>query len=93
MKSYWVYILTNKINTVLYIGITDNLVRRIYEHKGKLVDGFTKKYKVEKLVWFEEFSNPTAAISAEKKLKGWTRWKKVQLIQEKNPLWKELFVD
>jgi len=93
MKSYWVYILTNKINTVLYIGITNNLIRRVYEHKHKLVDGFTKKYHVDKLVWFEEFSNPTDAITVEKKLKGWKRWKKIQLIQEKNFIWKELFVE
>lgn len=93
MKSYWVYILTNKINTVLYIGITDNLTRRIYEHKSKLIYGFTKQYNVTKLVWFEEFASPTDAISAEKKLKGWTRWKKVQLIQKENPIWKELFVE
>lgn len=91
MESYWVYILANKINTVLYIGITNNLQRRIYEHRQKLIEGFTKKYNVTKLVYFEEFSNPTDAINAEKRLKGWSRWKKVQLIQQKNKAWNDLF--
>jgi putative endonuclease len=93
MKQFWVYILTNKINTVLYIGITNDLERRISEHKQKLIDGFTKKYNITKLVYLEEFSNPTDAIAAEKRIKGWKRWKKVALIQSKNPLWKDLFVE
>ena len=93
MQTYWVYILANKINTVFYIGVTNNLRRRIYEHKQKLIEGFTKRYCVDKLVYFEEFTNPDDAIAAEKKLKGWNRWKKVQLIQSKNKAWNELFTD
>ena len=90
MKSYWVYILTNWNNKVLYIGVTSNLEKRVFEHKNKLVDGFTKKYNISKLVYFEEFSNPGDAISAEKKLKGWVRSKKTALIELKNPNWEDL---
>lgn len=91
-KSYWVYILTNWTNKVLYIGVTNNLSRRIYEHKQKLVEGFTKKYNLTKLVFYEEFSNIDDAIVAEKKLKGWVRSKKNDLIISKNPNWEELTV-
>lgn len=76
---------------MLYVGITNNLTRRVYEHKSKLVDGYTKKYNVNKLIYFEEFNNPLDAIAAEKKIKGWTRKKKNKLIESKNPEWKELF--
>jgi len=93
MKSYWVYVLTNKINTVLYVGVTNDLKRRIYEHKNKLVEGFTKKYNLTKLVYFEEFPSPKDAIAVEKKIKGWSRWKKVQLIQYKNKIWKDISVE
>ena len=92
-KQYWCYILSNKINTVLYTGVTDNLIRRVYEHKQGRIEGFTKKYHVSKLVWSEEFSNPLDAIAIEKKIKGWSRWKKVQLIQSKNPMWKDLSLE
>lgn len=88
--TFFVYILTNWNNKVLYIGVTNNLIRRIYEHKQKLVDGFTAKYNLKKLVYFEEFENVTDAIAAEKKVKGWIRKKKISLIESKNPLWEDL---
>ena len=90
MKYYYVYILTNKSNNVLYTGVTNNLIRRVYEHKNKLIEGFTKKYNVDKLVYFEDFSKPADAIAAEKKIKGWLRSKKVKLIESKNPAWNDL---
>ena len=91
MKHYYIYILTNKMSTVLYTGITNNLLRRVYEHRNGLIDGFTKKYKVIKLVYFEDFTNPTDAIAAEKKIKGWIRKKKIKLIESVNPKWNDLF--
>lgn len=84
MKNFYVYILTNKNNTVLYIGITNNLVRRIYEHENELVEGFTKKYNVIKLIYFEEFTGAYEAISREKQLKKWRRDKKLSLIKKVN---------
>jgi len=88
--NYETYILTNKSNKVLYIGVTDNLERRIYEHKNKIIPGFTAKYNLNKLVWFESFANVNDAISAEKKIKGWLRIKKINLIESKNKEWKDL---
>jgi putative endonuclease len=90
---YYVYILTNTYNTVLYIGITNNLERRLYEHKNKLVDGFTKKYNLHKLVYFDSTTDVRAAIEREKQLKGWTRAKKNALIAESNPNWIDLSED
>ena len=84
---YYVYILTNTYNTVLYIGVTNNLERRLYEHKNKLVDGFTKKYNLHKLVYFDMTPDVRSAIEREKQLKGWTRAKKHALIEETNPNW------
>lgn len=84
-RHYYVYIATNKRNTVLYTGVTNNLSRRISEHKQKLVPGFTAKYNVTKLVYYETFFVPEEAIAAEKKIKGWTRQKKVDLIRSINP--------
>ena len=89
---YYVYILTNKFNTVLYTGVTNNLERRVLEHKQKLIDGFTKQYNVSKLVFFESFNEIQDAIYAEKRIKGWTRKKKINLIEQINKEWKELFV-
>ena len=88
--QYSTYILTNKFNKVLYIGVTNNLERRIFEHKHKLIPGFTSKYNLNKLVWFENFNNVEDAISAEKKIKGWLRIKKIELIESKNKKWKDL---
>lgn len=91
MKSYYVYMLTNSGNRVLYIGVTNNLDRRIFEHQSKLVDGFTKQYNCNKLVYYEETSSVVAAIAREKQLKGWDRRKKDRLIGQMNPTWKNLF--
>ena len=93
MKDYYVYIMTNKICSVLYIGVTGNLVRRVYEHKNKLIEGFTKKYSINKLVYFETPENIKDAIRREKQLKGWRRDRKNNLIEQKNPLWKDLYED
>lgn len=92
MKSYYVYILTNITNKVLYAGITNNIERRIYEHKHKLIEGFTKKYNLKKLVYLEEFNDVNDAIAAEKRIKGWLRIKKIKLIELNNPEWKDLSV-
>ena len=92
MKHYHVYILANKYHNVLYTGVTNDLLRRMYEHKNKLNEGFTKKYNVNRLVYFEELPNMNDAIAAEKKIKGWIRNKKVNLIKSKNPKWKDLFL-
>jgi putative endonuclease len=81
--------MTNKSGT-LYTGVTNNLERRIYEHKHHLVNGFTKRYKIEKLVYFEETNDINAAISREKQIKGWLRKKKIALIESMNPRWKDL---
>lgn len=91
MNQYFVYILTNKNNTVLYIGVTNNLVRRISEHKQKLVKGFTEKYNVNKLIYYEIFYDPENAITREKQLKAGSRKKKIELIKKLNPLWQDLF--
>lgn len=93
MLSYYVYILTNWNNTVMYIGVTNNLERRVWEHKLKLVAGFTKKYNVTKLVYYEETNDVTAAIAREKILKGWLRKKKNALVETMNPTWKDLSED
>jgi putative endonuclease len=81
--------MTNKSGT-LYTGVTNNLERRVFEHKNHAIEGFTKKYKVTKLVYFEETSDVIAAISREKQIKGWLRKKKIALIESMNPYWKDL---
>ena len=83
---YFVYILTNKSRT-LYVGVTNDLPRRIYEHKNKLVDGFSKQYNLTQLVYFEECSDVLEAIAREKQIKGWRRSKKIALIESANPQW------
>lgn len=91
MNSYWVYILASKRKGTLYIGVTNNLIRRIYEHKEKLIDGFTKKYNITKLVYVEESQNLNNAIHREKCIKKWNRAWKLRLIEEQNPDWKDLY--
>ena len=90
MDTYFVYILTNWNNKVMYIGVTNNLARRIYEHKNKLAEGFTKRYNVNKLVYFETTPDVRAAIEREKQLKGWVRKRKDALVESENPEWKVL---
>ncbi len=89
---YYVYILTNKGNTVLYIGVTNDLERRIYEHKNKILEGFTKKYNVDKLVYYEETKDINEAIAREKQLKKWSRAKKINLIESVNKTWRDLSI-
>ena len=88
--DYFVYILTNWNNKVMYIGVTNNLERRIAEHRQELVEGFTKKYHVHKLVYFEHYEDIQLAIAREKELKGWKREKKNVLVSEQNPEWQEI---
>jgi putative endonuclease len=92
-KTYYVYIMANFTNTVLYTGMTNDLYRRVLEHKSKKNDGFTKRYHVTKLVYFEEASNPAKAIAREKQIKGWVRRKKIALFEEVNPEWNDLSED
>jgi putative endonuclease len=93
MKQYYVYILASKKNGVLYIGMTNDLRKRIFEHKNKLIDGFTKRYNVNKLVYFERTNQPQDAIIREKRLKKWKRQWKIELIESMNPEWKDLYFD
>lgn len=90
---YYVYMITNKYNNVLYVGVTNNLERRLSEHKNKLIDGFTKKYNVNKLVYYDYTNDVRAAIAREKQIKGWTRKKKNDLIETSNPTWRDLSED
>ncbi len=90
--TYYVYILTNWNNKVIYIGVTSNLQRRVYEHKNKIIKGFTEKYNLDKLVYFEETEDVVSAISREKQLKKWRRDKKNNLIETFNSEWKDLAV-
>ena len=90
---FYVYILTNKRGNVLYTGVTNDLSRRIYEHKHGSIDGFTKKYNVNKLVYFETCEYAVDAIAREKQVKGWSRKKKDELITAFNPVWKDLYRD
>ena len=92
MKSYFVYIMTNRSKT-LYTGVTNNLERRVYEHKNKLVAGFTSKYNITKLVYYEETSDVYSALAREKQIKGWLRAKKVALIEAENLEWKDLSLE
>lgn len=88
--TYWIYITASKRNGTLYTGMTNDLKKRIWQHKRKTFSGFTSKYEVNQLVFFEKFNHPMAAIEAEKKIKGWTRIKKLSLIERMNPGWKDL---
>ena len=90
MKKYHIYFVTNTNNTVLYIGVTSNLLKRIYQHKTKAYKGFTSKYNCEKLVYFEEFDTPSEAIAREKQLKAGSRKRKNDLVNLDNPAWNDL---
>ena len=92
-SMYYVYILTTKNDTALYIGVTNNLQKRLYEHKSEQINGFTKKYHIHKLIYFEQYSDINAAISREKQLKRWKRSKKELLIATKNPNWDDWGVE
>ena len=91
MKDYFVYILASRRNGTLYIGVTNNLIRRVYEHKHDLVPGFTAKYAVHKLVYYESTENIESAIVREKQMKKWKRNWKIELIESKNPDWNDLY--
>ena len=89
MKQYFVYIMTNRSHT-LYVGMTNDLARRVYDHKEKLVPGFTRRYNIDRLVYFESFGDVRDAIAREKQIKGWLRKKKIALIESSNPEWADL---
>jgi putative endonuclease len=91
MKQYYVYILASKRNGTLYIGVTNDIVRRVYEHKNKLIEGFTKKYNIDILVYFEPYNDIRLAIVREKRMNAWKREWKIKLIEEQNPEWKDLY--
>ena len=91
--NFYVYILTTENNKVMYIGVTNNLERRLAEHKSRTIPGFTQKYNVHKLVYYEYFDDIKAAIAREKQLKGWIRAKKNALVETENPEWKEISLD
>jgi putative endonuclease len=91
MAQYFCYILTSGKYGTLYTGVTNDLIRRVYEHREGLLSGFTLKYKVHQLVWFEVFENIESAIQREKQIKKWNRAWKIQLIEENNPAWNDLY--
>ena len=92
MRQFWVYILTSR-SGVLYVGMTNDLERRLHEHKAKRVPGFSERYNVDRLVFYEAFPDAWSAIAAEKRIKGWKREKKVALIESQNPRWKDVSAD
>ncbi|MFC1598693.1 GIY-YIG nuclease family protein [Patescibacteria group bacterium] len=91
MNTYYIYIMTNKYDKVLYVGVTNNLVRRVYEHKNKLFKGFTCRYNVSKLVFFEDYHDINQDIEREKQIKGWLRKRKIELIESFNPEYNDLY--
>ena len=91
MKQYYVYILASKRNGTLYIGVTNNLIRRVYEHKQNIIKGFTEKYSVHNLVYFEKTADIESAILREKRMKKWKRQWKIKLLEEFNPEWRDLY--
>jgi putative endonuclease len=93
VKQYYIYILASKKNGTLYIGVTNNLLKRVFEHKNNLVEGFTKKYNVHNLIYYEQYGDVYSAISREKRLKKWKRRWKIELIEKFNPNWKDLYCD
>ena len=90
-RQYYVYMMTNPRNTVIYTGVTDNLKRRLFEHREKLMDGFTRRYRITRLVYYEVFEDVENAIRREKQVKGGSRRKKVLLIDSMNPEWRDLY--
>jgi putative endonuclease len=92
-NRYYVYILASQRNGTLYIGVTNDLRRRIFEHKNKIIKGFTAKYNIDKLVYWEVYANPGQAIYREKCLKEWPRIDKISLIEKDNPTWRDLYDD
>lgn len=90
MAGYYMYFLTNKTNEVMYVGVTNNLERRLYEHRHGIIEGFSKKYRTHKLVYYEVFDDPANAILREKQIKNWRRSKKDYLVTLKNADWKDL---
>ncbi|MEZ2414811.1 GIY-YIG nuclease family protein [Muriicola sp. E247] len=93
VHQYYLYILSNKYNGTLYIGVTNNLERRMFEHKNKLIEGFTKKYSLDRLVYFETFQYVNDAIQREKNMKKWKRQWKINAIEKENPNWEDLSSD
>ena len=93
MKQYYVYIMASKRNGTLYIGVTSNLLKRVYEHKNDFIKGFTQKYKVHRLVYYEVHIDIQQAITREKQMKRWERQWKIELIEKTNPNWKDLYID
>jgi len=91
MKSYYVYILASRRDGAIYVGITSDLVKRVYEHRSKFVPGFTSRYNITRLVWFEVHGDPLTAISREKEIKKWRRAWKIALIVKDNPEWRDLW--
>ena len=89
--SYYIYIMSNKPNGVLYVGVTNDLIRRVYEHRNHLVKGFTARYNLEMLVWFEQTDDVNSAIAREKQLKNWHRQWKIDLIAKQNPSWLDMY--
>jgi putative endonuclease len=92
-NQYYVYILASKRNGTLYIGVTSNLIKRIYEHKNNLIEGFTKKYNIHNLIYYEITEDVDSAIAREKQLKRWKRNWKIELIEKNNPEWKDLYFE
>jgi putative endonuclease len=90
-KSYYVYLLASKRNGTLYVGVTNDLIRRVYEHRKDIISGFTKKYGVHRLVYYEQVSDIKTALQREKRLKKWNRKWKIELIEQKNPEWDDLY--
>ncbi|MCB8982111.1 MAG: GIY-YIG nuclease family protein [Ardenticatenaceae bacterium] len=93
MKTYFVYIMASKKNGTLYIGITNDLIRRVWQHKNDIHDGFTKQYGVHRLVWYEAHRDVNEAIQREKQMKKWRRQWKINVIEEQNPDWNDLYND
>lgn len=90
-KKAYVYFMSNRWNKVLYLGVTSNLIKRVWEHKNKVIDGFTKKYNLNKLVYYEIYDDIETAINREKQIKSWPRKKKLVLINALNPYWNDLY--